>query len=377
MKKARQRQKQPGLFLSLLYFNADKRRGKIMRNIWFRILLPLTLLSLILTGCGSVDTDSTDPSFSVESDAKEEITLPTVEDTEEAVTLNDAQQSFSLADIPAYSGDIYVVLNNNQPEFTTAELSSTTSFESYSELDALGRCQTAYACVGQDIMPTQERGKIGEIKPSGWHTVKYDTVDGLYLYNRCHLIAYELTAENANEKNLITGTRYMNVSGMLPFENRVADFVKETGMHVLYRVTPVFEGDNLIASGVHMEAESIEDDGAGICFNVYVYNVQPYVAIDYATGDSWAIDEPYLGADDTDTVDTAQSQSDAVTVQSGSSQNTESTAQEYVLNTNTHKFHRPECASADDIKESNRQEVEDARENLINQGYDPCARCQP
>lgn len=348
-----------------------------MRNIWFRILLPLTLLSLILTGCGSVDTDSTDPSFSVESDAKEEITLPTVEDTEEAVTLNDAQQSFSLADIPAYSGDIYVVLNNNQPEFTTAELSSTTSFESYSELDALGRCQTAYACVGQDIMPTQERGKIGEIKPSGWHTVKYDTVDGLYLYNRCHLIAYELTAENANEKNLITGTRYMNVSGMLPFENRVADFVKETGMHVLYRVTPVFEGDNLIASGVHMEAESIEDDGAGICFNVYVYNVQPYVAIDYATGDSRAIDEPYPGADDTDTVDTAQSQSDAVTVQSGSSQNTESTAQEYVLNTNTHKFHRPECASADDIKESNRQEVTDTRENLINQGYDPCARCQP
>lgn len=192
--------------------------------------------------------------------------------------------SFSLEDVPAYSGDPYVVLDGNEPAFSQEDRTSTTSFESYSPLDALGRAARAYANVGTDLMPTEDRGDIGQVKPTGWHTVRYDCVDGKYLYNRCHLIGYQLTGENANEENLITGTRYLNVEGMLPFEDLVADYVQETDNHVLYRVTPVFEGDNLVASGVQMEGWSVEDEGEGVCFNVYVYNVQPGVTIDYATG---------------------------------------------------------------------------------------------
>jgi DNA-entry nuclease len=191
----------------------------------------------------------------------------------------------SLDDIPEYSGSAYVTVNNNVPFFKDSEM-TTKAFEKYSSLDSKGRCGTAYANVCTDIMPTEERGKIGSVKPSGWHTVKYDIVSGKYLYNRCHLIGYQLSAENANEKNLITGTRYLNIEGMLPFEDMVADYVKETNNHVLYRVTPIFEGDNLLASGVLMEAKSVEDDGAGIEFNVYCYNVQPGITIDYSNGDS-------------------------------------------------------------------------------------------
>lgn len=191
----------------------------------------------------------------------------------------------SLEEIPDYSGEPYIVLNNNKPDFSESDLTET-PFETYSELDGLGRCGAAYANICEEIMPTEERESIGQVKPSGWHTVKYDNVDGKYLYNRCHLIGYQLAGENANEKNLITGTRYMNVEGMLPFENMVADYVKETRNHVLYRVTPVFEDGNLVASGVQMEAMSVEDQGEGILFHVYVYNVQPGIAIDYATGDS-------------------------------------------------------------------------------------------
>lgn len=193
--------------------------------------------------------------------------------------------SLSVSEVPEYSGEPYVVINENQPDFSEGDMTKD-SFETYSDLDSLGRCQSAYANVGQDLMPTGERGNISRIKPSGWQKAKYDIVDGKYLYNRCHLIGYQLTAENANEKNLITGTRYMNVDGMLPFENMVADYVKETGSHVLYRVTPIFEGDNLVAKGVQMEAYSVEDQGDGVCFNVFVYNVQPGITIDYATGSS-------------------------------------------------------------------------------------------
>lgn len=185
-----------------------------------------------------------------------------------------------------YSGLPYEEVNGNVPFFEEGDLVSE-SFERYPPLDGLGRCGAAYACIGEDIMPTEEREPIGAVKPSGWHTVKYSgLIDGNYLYNRCHLIAFELAGENANEKNLITGTRYMNVEGMLPFENMVAAYVKRTGNHVLYRVTPVFEGENLIASGVLMEGRSVEDGGAGICFCVYVFNVQPGIEIDYRTGES-------------------------------------------------------------------------------------------
>lgn len=198
-----------------------------------------------------------------------------------------SEQIISLDDIPAYSGEAYVAVNGNQPFFTEADY-TTISYETYSPLDSLGRCGAAEANVGQNLMPTEKRGNIGSVKPTGWHTSKYDFVDGQNLYNRCHLIGYQLAAENANKQNLITGTRYLNVTGMLPFENMVADYVKETDNHVLYRVTPIFDGTDLVARGVLMEAWSVEDNGEGICFNVYCYNVQPGVEIDYATGDNWA-----------------------------------------------------------------------------------------
>lgn len=199
-------------------------------------------------------------------------------------------ENIDISEIPDYTHQKYVEINNNIPYFDEEDLSDE-SFERYSELDELGRCGVAYANIGVDLMPTEKRGSIGMIKPSGWHTVKYDNVDGKYLYNRCHLIAYQLSGENANEKNLITGTRYMNVEGMLPFEERVGNYVRETENHVLYRVTPFFEGDNLLAKGVLMEAMSVEDSGEDICFCVFVYNVQPDIQIDYATGKSQYVKE--------------------------------------------------------------------------------------
>ena len=251
--------------------------------------------------------------------------------------------------IPEYDGNPYVVLNNNVPQFTPEDL-VTQSYEEYSELDSMGKCGVAMVNIGFDLMPTEERGTIGQVKPSGWQTVKYDNVEGKYLYNRCHLIGFQLTGKNANERNLITGTRYMNVEGMLPFENMVADYIKETKNHVLYRVTPIFEGNNLVASGVQMEAMSVEDNGEGICFNVYVYNVQPGIEIDYATGNSKQVEEK---------------------------QEEIASEGDYILNTNTKKIHRPTCSSAKDTKAENRQEYHGNIENLKQQGYEGCKRCNP
>lgn len=272
----------------------------------------------------------------------------------------------SLADIPEYSGQEYITINDNEPDFDPETL-DTESYESYSELDSMGRCQTAEANIGEDLMPEENRGSIGQVKPSGWHTVKYDCVDGKYLYNRCHLIGYQLTAENANEKNLITGTRYMNVEGMLPFENMVADYIKETGNHVMYRVTPVFEGDNLVASGVQMEALSVEDKGDGISYNVFVYNVQPGIVIDYATGDSEEGDEQ----EGTSLQGAEVSEEEQTKIKKTEEKKT------YILNTNTKKFHQPSCASADDIKSENREKFTGSRKELIQDGYEPCGRCKP
>ena len=277
-----------------------------------------------------------------------------------------AGNTCSLDSIPDYSESPYVTVNDNHPYFSDADL-TTTSFESYSELDSLGRCGAAYACVSADTMPTEERGSIEQIKPSGWHTVKYDCVDGKYLYNRCHLIGYQLTAENANEKNLITGTRYLNVDGMLPFENMAADYIKETGNHVLYRVTPVFVGNTLIASGVLMEAESVEDKGEGICFNVFCYNVQPGVTINYATVDSALAESSTAGTTESKAPETASADSAAE----------ESIEQTYILNTNTHKFHDPSCPSVEDMKDSNKETYTGSRDDLIAQGYEPCGQCKP
>lgn len=226
-----------------------------------------------------------------------------------------------------------------------------------------------YACIGQDLMPTEERGSIGSVKPSGWHTVRYNgVVDGNYLYNRCHLIGFQLSGENANERNLITGTRYLNIDGMLPFENMVADYVQETNNHVLYRVTPVFEGDNLLAAGVLMEGYSVEDDGDGICFCIFAYNVQPGVTINYATGDS-ALD----GVASTSGSDPSVVQEPSSDTQAGTS----TVEAHYVLNNNTKKFHLPSCSSADDIKASNKEEYYGSRDELISMGYDACKRCNP
>lgn len=265
-----------------------------------------------------------------------------------------------LAEVPEYDGAPYVEVEGNQPDFTEEEL-QVQSYESYGNLDELGRCTEAEACIGTDLMPTEERESISEVKPTGWHTVKYDSVDGSYLYNRCHLIGYQLTAENANEKNLITGTRYLNTEGMLPFENEVAEYVQETDNHVMYRVTPDFEGDNLLASGVYMEAESVEDEGEGISFSVYVYNVQPGIEIDYTEGGSRKAEEtgggvPGLG-------------------QQASLEEPEDSSQDYVLNENTRKFHLPECGSVEDIKPKNRREYYGSRQELEEQGYEPCGRC--
>lgn len=264
------------------------------------------------------------------------------------------QEKRSLSDIPLYSDSAYVAVNGNHPSFTEDQL-VTEAYEYYSELDTLGRCGYAMACVGIETMPTEERGSIGQVKPSGWHTVKYDFVDGKYLYNRCHLIGYQLTGENANERNLITGTRYLNIEGMLPFENMIADYVKETQNHVVYRVTPVFQNDERLARGVQLEAYSVEDQGAGICFNVYAYNVQPGVVIDYATGES------------------AVSEMDAEAVTTNGTTGTTL----YILNLNSMKFHNENCGNANEISEKNRQERSVDRETLIAEGFTPAQCCEP
>lgn len=239
-----------------------------MKRIKF--LVSLLLFVVITTGCSVADNLS-------KGDIKGAIN---------SVISVSKDSSYDLSSIPEFNGkDAYVVLNNNEPNFTKEDM-TTKSFEKYSKLDELGRCGVAFANVGKDIMPTEKRGKIGQVKPTGWHTVKYDCVDGKYLYNRCHLIGYQLTGENANRENLITGTRYLNIDGMLDFENAIDDYVEKTGNHVLYRVTPVFKGKELVCRGVQMEGLSVEDNGKGIKFNVFAYNAQPGVEIDYATGES-------------------------------------------------------------------------------------------
>lgn len=313
----------------------------MLKNWKKNLLWLLMAVSLMLCACGQVEIIIGDGSGYDSS---------TQNGSQLSGAGNRSQTSVSLDSIPEYSGDPYVVVNNNVPFFSEEDLEAEV-FESYGDLDSLGRCTVAYSMVGTETMPTEERGNIGQVKPTGWHAVKYDNVDGKYLYNRCHLIGYQLTAENANVNNLITGTRYLNVQGMLPFENLTADYIKETGNHVLYRVTPVFEGDNLVASGVLMEGESAEDDGEAIQFCVYVYNVQPGIIIDYATGDSRLDD--------------------------GTGGSFQSARKTYVLNTNSKTFHKPDCGSVGKIKDSNKQTFVGTREEAIKNGYSPCKSCNP
>lgn len=264
----------------------------------------------------------------------------------------DSAESVSdVSQVPAYTGSPYTTIADNVPDLNESDAKGVT--ESYSPLDSLGRCGDVMAVVSPETMPTEERESIGMVKPSGWHTVRYDDlVDGKYLYNRCHLLGYQLTGENANEENLITGTRYMNVDGMLPFEDEVAEYVDRTDGSVLMRVTPVFVGRELVARGVHMEALSLGDGGRGVSFNVYCYNVQPGVSIDYATGESQRSNQPAAASSNAQAAD-------------------------YVLITSSKRFHLPNCASVDQMADQNKQEFTGNRDTLISQGYKPCGSCNP
>ena len=299
-----------------------------MKKKFCMILLFLSVLSVLLSGCSFINDIFMDTTSSI----------------------------ISIEEVPVFNDSPYIEINRNQPNFFEEEKKAE-SFETYSNLDSLGRCGVAYACIGKDLMPTEDRESISQVKPSGWQTAEYDFVEGKYLYNRCHLIGFQLTGENANEENLITGTRYMNVEGMLPFENMVADYIKETGNHVLYRVMPVFEGEELVARGVQMEAWSIEDNGDGICYNVYVYNNQPGVTIDYKTGESWISSEQ----------PTSSPKTDWSAKRSG----------KYILNTSSRKVHLPSCPSVDTIKVKNKEEYSGSRDILIAEGYSPCQECNP
>lgn len=380
-------------------------------NIWLRLrktaaiaLCELLAIATIFTGCASTDLAGTEGAGHTAG------AVVAGEDSSGALGSKDTADAgkpqdelvnnnsyVSLDAIPAYDGKAYVAVNNNEPFFTDSDM-TTTAFENYSDLDSLGRCGVAYANICKEIMPTEKRGKIGMIKPSGWHTVKYDVIKDRYLYNRCHLIGYQLAGENANPKNLITGTRYLNVEGMLPFENLVADYVNNTGNHVLYRVTPMFSGSNLVANGVLIEAKSVEDNGGGILFNVYCYNVQPGVGINYENGDSWldgtapqeqsaqtgaaqnggsqSSDGSSAGASAGDTgssggtTGSASSGSDSSVAENSAADSSNSKTMVHITATGK-KYHRAGCRT---LKKSDTEVTLDEAKSM---GLSPCGICNP
>lgn len=380
-------------------------------NIWLKLrktaaiaLCELLAIATIFTGCASTDLAGTEGAGQTAG------AVVAGEDSSGALGSKDTADAgkpqdelvnnnsyVSLDAIPAYDGKAYVAVNNNEPFFTDSDM-TTTAFENYSDLDSLGRCGVAYANICKEIMPTEKRGKIGMIKPSGWHTVKYDVIKDRYLYNRCHLIGYQLAGENANPKNLITGTRYLNVEGMLPFENLVADYVNNTGNHVLYRVTPMFSGSNLVANGVLIEAKSVEDNGGGILFNVYCYNVQPRVGINYENGDSWlegtapqeqsaqtgaaqnggsqSSDGSSAGASAGDTgssggtTGSASSGSDSSVAENSAADSSNSKTMVHITATGK-KYHRAGCRT---LKKSDTEVTLDEAKSM---GLSPCGICNP
>lgn len=383
-------------------------------NIWLKLrksaaiaLCELLAIATIFTGCASTDLSGTEGAGHVagavvaDEDSSGALGSTDNADAGEAGQSSGKPQDelvnnnsyVSLDAIPAYDGKAYVAVNNNEPFFTDSDM-TTNAFENYSDLDSLGRCGVAYANICKEIMPTEKRGKIGMIKPSGWHTVKYDVIKDRYLYNRCHLIGYQLAGENANPKNLITGTRYLNVEGMLPFENLVADYVNNTGNHVLYRVTPMFSGSNLVANGVLIEAKSVEDNGGGILFNVYCYNVQPGVGINYENGDSWldgTTPQEQSGQTDTPQNEGSQSSDGSGVGGSGSSSSTtgnvssgsDSSATENSVSDSSNsetmvhitatgkKYHREGCRT---LKKSDTEVTLDEAKSM---GLSPCGICNP
>ncbi len=315
------------------------------------------------------DETESDRPESGETEGSETESKETLTGTDETEPKDEAQEQTPAEialGVPKYSGSPFAILNNNNPKFTADEI-TTECYEFYSELDALGRCGYAMSCVGKDTMPPKEadRGSISSVKPSGWVNHKYDTalVDGGYIYNRSHIIGWQLTWEDANKKNLITGTRYMNVEGMLPFENMVADYIKEENGHVMYRVTPVYNENDLVACGVIMEGYSVEDEGESICFNVYIYNVQPGIVIDYTTGNNWLASEL-----------PEQSETSGSTE---SSETADASKTTYVLNTSTKKVHKPTCSSAINTKEENKREYVGTLSELTTDGYTACGICKP
>jgi len=352
-------------------------------------LIAVLFSAVTLTGCDSesVSETTTEAVETIESqlteNETEEITdnsetekgeeSKTEKETEKVNkpnSIGDDNSKAVLSDIPEYSGRPYVVINGNVPSFNKYEL-TTKGYETYASLDSLGRCGGAVASCGKEIMPkaNEERGSISSVKPSGWVQAQYDWVSGKYLYNRCHLIGWQLSAENANKRNLITGTRYMNTEGMLPFENMVADYIRETGNHVAYRITPIYDGNDLVATGVQMEAYSVEDDGEGICFNVFCYNIQPGIEIDYTTGKSWAAS----GSATTTKKQTVAVQTTKEYVETTRQQNV--ITGQYVLNTNTKKIHKTHCHHINKMNEENKQSYSGSIDNLYSQGYTTCGTC--
>ena len=382
-----------------------------MRRLSY-LLLTLTI-AYLLCSCnlfGGVNSVDSSQYLTEKSESGDEHNA-----TEEQGKLEESEQGtgngveFSPESVPAYSGNPSAEINGNVPYFRDSELTAT-AFKRFPELDELGRCGVVTACLGPETMPVAARESIGMIKPSGWHLEKYEGIDGNYLYNRCHLIGYQLCGENANELNLITGTRYMNTEGMEPYESDTAYYIRRTGNHVLYRVTPVFNGDDLVATGVLMEARSVEDDDFAYC--VFCYNVQPGIEIDYATGDSSQAvqddrsletagrDEEKQTAESdhtlSDTVrseeklqdaqtdawnsDTTQSEGeDSNNAPSGETAKEEDSAEspDYILNASSHKFHKPDCESVESMAEHNKKAFYGTRDEAIAQGYDPCKRCNP
>ena len=325
------------------------------------LFILLSIISLVVTGCKVGDSSPISNANKIEAKAGE-----------------DAGSAVDINKVPKYSGAPYIVINGDKPSFSEKDKERV---EEYSKLDKYGRCGTAFANVSKDIMPTSARESIGEVRPSGWHTVKYEKIiKDRYLYNRCHLIAFQLAGENANERNLITGTRYLNVEGMLPFENKVADYVNATGNHVLYRVRPIFKGKDLVARGVQMEAKSVEDDGKGISFNVYCYNVQPGIRINYKDGSSQAENKVQKNKNKK----VKKPEKSTKKKKTGKSKKTKKVEEDngvkvslhYIANTNTGKFHISTCRYVNMMKESNKYES-DNRDELVSSGYIPCKVCRP
>lgn len=327
----------------------NEKRNRLLIYIWCAVVTILAIVLAVVCIKNGIFSDSKN------SDS-----------TEQLSDNNDSNSSGNHGDtdIPAYSGKIYVELNGNVPHFDETDM-NLDAFESYSELDSLGRCGVAYAKLGRELMPTEERENISDIHPTGWVQAEYDIVEQGKLWNRSHLIAFSLAGENANENNLITGTRHFNADGMEPFESMIVEYINNTDNHVMYRVNPIFTGDNLVADGVHMEAYSVEDNGAGICFNVFVYNVQPGIVIDYATGDSRLATADELDID-------GDGEEDYIIVYK-----VPDSGAYFVLNTYSMKFHYSNCESVDEMSEGNKAYFEGTREELIEMGYTPCKSCKP